>query len=174
MSLYEWRSGYPKSPSRRPATEAQLAAIETEFDWPLPETVRSGMKADYSASIFKGGKRAMHVVSGPRREGGRFLASFQRLNRPSEVIGASRTIREWVANQKGSWHSDVVVISEGGGGEMLCLRYGADGRAESEVWWLNAMMPTMEEGFYKVADTFDEFIEKLITDDEYVRLGFEL
>ena len=117
---------------------------------------------------------AMQVVSGPRWESGRFLAYFQWLNRPSEILGTSRAIREWVANQKGSWHSNVIVIAEGGGGEMLCLRYGADGRAEPEVWWLNAMMPTLEEGFYKMADTFDEFIEKLITDDEYVRLGFEL
>lgn len=174
MQPYEWRSEYAGMGIGGPATEAEIKAIETEFGWPIPLTVRIGLKRDYAASIFKGGEPATHVVSDSFARGGRTLAYFQSLNTPVEIVGDARSIRAWAANPSRSVMSKMIPIARGGMGEKLCLRYDLGSRREPEIWWLDAQQETAAEGLYKVADNFDAFIDRLITDDEYVRLGFQL
>lgn len=174
MGNYEWRSEYEGMGFGVPATDAEIQTIEREFDLPIPMTVRVGLKSDYAASIFKNGQPATHIVSGQAQSGGEALAYFQSIAMPGEIISSSRNIRDWVLHPEKSVFSQLLVISHGGGGEMLCLRYDVSGHPEPEVWWFDPRQETEADGLYKVADHFDEFIDKLITNEEYLELGFIL
>jgi hypothetical protein len=108
--------------------------------------------------------------------GGRILGFMQYLEPIDRIEVETRDIAEYVADLFERPFPDVIPFAQLGAGGWTCLNYQNDPtRANPEVWEgdmeTNA---TFEEFFHKVADSFDDFIEMLLPDDEIEALGFRV
>ena len=174
MQLYEWQRNFPNS--KPGATEEQIAAVEAELGVRFPAALRQGYKVASMASVFKRGKPCASGVTGPFPGGGRIIGFMQYLERLDRILGETKDVAEYVAEQYQRSLPDVIPIAQLGAGGWTCLNYQNDPtRANPEVWEgdmeTNA---TFEEFFHKVADSFDDFIDMLLPDDEIEALGFRV
>ena len=174
MSEYEWRSDF--SFQEPGATEEQITALEARLGVRLPEALRVGFQSTKMASVFKGGRYSDSGVTGPLALGGRVLGSLSYLE-PIDRIGFHvQDIAEYVEELYQRPFPDMIPFALLGAGGWTCLNYQNDPtRANPEVWEgdmeTNA---TFEEFFHKVADSFDDFIDMLLPDDEIEALGFRV
>lgn len=158
------------------ATEAQIAEVETRLGVRFPEELRRGYKTTGHASVIKRGKFCSSGVTGPLAQGGRYLGFMQCLEPIDRIEVETRYIAEYVDDQYERPFSDVIPFAQLGSGGWTCLSYQNDPtRANPEIWEgdmeTNA---TFETFFYKVADSFDDFIDMLLPDDEIAALGFRV
>jgi hypothetical protein len=174
MSEYEWRSDF--SIQEPGATEEQIVTLEARLGVRLPEALRTGLQSTKMASVFKRGRYSDSGVTGPLALGGRVLGSLSYLEPIERIEGDMTDIVEYVSELYGRPLPDVIPIAILGAGGWTCLNYQNDPtRANPEVW--EGDMETnaiFEEFFHKVADSFDDFIEMLLPDDEIEALGFRV
>jgi cell wall assembly regulator SMI1 len=174
MPDYEWKSDY--TTVEPGATEREIASVEARLGVRFPETLRHGFKVARNASLFKQGQYCGGAVTGPVAGGGRYVGSLSYLE-PIDRIEAEKTdMAEYVADLYQRPFPDVIPFAQLGAGGWTCLNYQNDPtRANPEVWEgdmeTNA---TFEDFFHKVADSFDDFIEMLLPDDEIEALGFRV
>lgn len=174
MSDFKWGS-YLTTPLPA-ATEAQIAEVEVRLGVRLPEELRRGYKATGHASIIKRGKFCSSGVTGALAQGGRYLGFMQNLEPVETLEAESRHIAEYVDAQYERPFPNVIPFAILGGGGWTCLNYQNDPtRANPEIWEgdmeTNA---TFETFFHKIADSFDDFIDMLLPDDEIAALGFRV
>jgi hypothetical protein len=174
MQDFEWKSIY--TTPERGATEDEVASVEIRLGVRFPEILRQGFKSVKYASIFKRGKHCDTGVTGPFAEGGRCIGSITYLEALDRIEVETGYMAEYVADLYERPFPDVIPIAQLGAGGWTCLNYQNDPtRANPEVWEgdmeTNA---TFEDFFHKVADSFDDFIEMLLPDDEIEALGFRV
>lgn len=174
MRDFEWGS-YLTTPL--PAvTESQIAEVEARLGVRLPEELRRGYKTTGHASIIKRGKFCSSGVTGALVQGGRYLGFMQYLE-PIETLEAeAHDIAEYVGDLYERALPGVIPFAQLGAGGWTCLNYQNDPtRANPEIWEgdmeTNA---TFETFFHKIADSFDDFIDMLLPDDEIAALGFRV
>ena len=174
MREHEWKSIY--TTPEQGATEDQIASVEIRLGVSFPETLRQGFKTVKHASIFKRGKHCDTGVTGPFAEGDRCIGSITYLERIDRIGFHVQDIAEYVEELYQRPFPDMIPFALLGAGGWTCLNYQNDPtRANPEVWEgdmeTNA---TFEEFFHKVADSFDDFIDMLLPDDEIEALGFRV
>ena len=174
MRPYEWGSIY-SSPGKG-ANELQIAAVEYRLDVRFPEALRTAFQSSRKASVFKRGKLCQSGITGRLDQGGKILGTLSFVEPLDRIEAEALDIAEYVAEQYQRALPDVIPIAKLGAGGWTCLNYQNDPtRANPEVWEgdmeTNA---TFEEFFHKVADSFDDFIDMLLPDDEIEALGFRV
>jgi hypothetical protein len=174
MPDYEWKSDYTMVEPG--ASEREIAAVEARLGVRFPEALRQGFKTARNASLFRRGKYCGGAVTGPVAEGGRYVGTLSYLEAIDRIEVETRDIADYVADLYERPFPDVIPFAQLGAGGWTCLNYQNDPtRANPEVWEgdmeTNA---TFEEFFHKVADSFDDFIEMLLPDDEIEALGFRV
>jgi SMI1 / KNR4 family (SUKH-1) len=174
MQDYEWKSMFttPKPGS----AEADIAKVETHLGVRFPDAMRQGLKAAKMASVYKRGKICELAVTGPFAEGGRVAGVMSYLEPLDRIEVETRDIVEYVFDIYNRSIPDVIPFAQLGGGGWTCLNYQNDPtRANPEVWEgdmeTNA---TFETFFHKIADSFDDFVDMLLPDDEIAALGFRV
>jgi hypothetical protein len=174
MRDFEWGS-YLTTPLP-PATEAQIVQVEARLGVRLPEELRRGYMTTGHASIIKRGKFCSSGVTGALAQGGRYLGFMQYLEPIDRIEVDARDIAEYVDDQYERPFPDVIPFAHLGAGGWTCLNYQNDPtRANPEVWEGNMETnATFEAFFHKVADSFDDFVEMLLPDDEIAALGFRV
>jgi len=174
MMSFEWGS-YLSKPQPA-ATEDLISAVEAQLNVRFPEELRVGFKTVGHASILKRGRFCSSGVTGPLAGGGRILGFMQYLEPIDRIEVETRDIAEYVADLFERPFPDVIPFAQLPAGGWTCLNYQNDPtRANPEVW--EGDMETnaiFEEFFHKVADSFDDFIEMLLPDDEIEALGFRV
>ena len=158
------------------ATEAQIVEVETRLGVRLPGELRRGYKTTGHASVIKRGKFCSSGVTGALAQGGRYLGFMQYLEPIDRIEVETRYIAEYVDDQYERTFPDVIPFAQLGAGGWTCLNYQNDPtRANPEVWEgdmeTNA---TFETFFHKIADSFDDFVDMLLPDDEIAALGFRV
>lgn len=174
MQDYEWKSDYTLPEPG--ATEQQIVAVETKLGVRFPEALRQGFKAANTASVHKRGKSCELAATGPVAEGGRIVGVMSYLEPIDRIAFHAHDIAEYVDDQYERPFPDVIPFALLGAGGWTCLNYQNDPtRANPEVWEgdmeTNA---TFETFFKKVANSFDDFIDLLLPDDEIAALGFRV
>ena len=174
MKVFEWRSDF--SSPQPGASEDQILAVEARLGVRFPAALRQGLKSAKMASVYKGGKYCGGGVTGPFAEGGRFMGSLSYLEPIDRIEVETRYIAEYVEDQFERPIPDVIPFAQLGAGGWTCLNYQNDPtRANPEVWEGNMETnATFANFFHKVANSFDDFIEMLLPDEEIVKLGFRL
>lgn len=172
MKNFEWRSDF--SGPQPGASEDQIRAVEARLSVRFPAALRQGLKTAKMASVYKRGKYCGGGVTGPFAKGGRYIGSLSYLEPIDRIEVEMRYIAEYVDDQFERPMPDVIPFAQLGAGGWTCLNYQNDPtRANPEVWEgdmeTNA---TFETFFRKVADSFDDFIDMLLPDDEIAELGF--
>lgn len=174
MRNFEWGT-YLTTPLPA-ATEAQIVEVETRLGVRLPEELRRGYMTTGHASIIKRGKFCSSGVTGALAQGGRYLGFMQYLEPIDRIAFHRHDIAEYVDDLYERPFPDVIPFALLGAGGWTCLNYQNDPtRANPEIWEgdmeTNA---TFETFFHKVADSFDDFVEMLLPDDEIAALGFRV
>lgn len=174
MQEFQWAGDF--SHPQPGATNNQIEAVETRLGVRFPEALREGLKSISMASVYKRGKYCGGGVSGPFAEGGRYVGSLGHLEPIDRIEVETRYIVEYVDDQFERPFPDVIPFAQLGSGGWTCLNYQNDPtRANPEIWEgdmeTNA---TFETFFHKIADSFDEFIDMLLPDDEIAALGFRV
>jgi hypothetical protein len=174
LAGYNWESVYTNP--EQGATEEQISAAEARLDVRFPEALRQGLKAVKYASIFKREKRCAWGVAEQLERGEQFWGFMQYLEPIDRIEFHAEDIADYVNEQYERPFPDVIPFALLGAGGWTCLNYQNDPtRANPEVW--EGDMETnaiFEEFFHKVADSFDDFIEMLLPDDEIEALGFRV
>mgnify|MGYP003375744019 CR=1 FL=1 len=174
MPDYEWKSDY--TTPEPGATEQQIAAVEAKLGVRFPEALRQGFKVARNTSVFKHEKYCGGAVTGSVIEGGRYVGSLSYLEPIDRIAFHAHDIAEYVDELYERPFPDVIPFALLGAGGWTCLNYQNDPtRANPEIWEgdmeTNA---TFETFFHKIADSFDEFIDMLLPDDEIAALGFRV
>ena len=174
MMSFTWGSYLSKL--QPAASEELISAVEARLNVRFPDELRLGYRTVGHASILKRGKFCSSGVTGPFAGGGRILGFMQYLEPIDRIEVETRDIAEYVADLYERPFPDVIPFAQLGAGGWTCLNYQNDPtRANPEVWEgdmeTNA---TFQEFFHKVADSFDDFIEMLLPDDEIEALGFRV
>ena len=175
MQDYVWKSDY--STPEPGATEQQIITIEAKFGVRFPEALRQGLKAAKTASVHKRNKRCELAATGPVTEGGRLVAVMSGLEAIDRIEIETQDIVEYVRDIYDNRPlPDVIPFAVLGGGGWTCLNYQNDPtRANPEIWEGDMENnATFEDFFHKVADSFDDFIDMLLPDDEIAALGFRV
>lgn len=174
MQDYEWKSDYTLPEPG--ANEQQIVAVEAKLGVRFPEALRQGFKAANTASVHKRGKSCELAATGPIAEGGRIIGVMSHLEPIDRIEVETRDLVEYVFDIYDRSIPDVIPFAQLGSGGWTCLNYQNDPtRANPEVWEgdmeTNA---TFETFFHKIADSFDDFIDMLLPDDEIAALGFRV
>jgi hypothetical protein len=175
MKDFEWGS-YLTTPLPA-ATEAQIVEVEKRFGVAFPEQLRIGYKSTGHASIMKRGQFCSSGVTGALTEGGRYLGFMQYLEPIDRIEIETQDMVEYVRDIYDDRPlPDVIPFAQLGGGGWTCLNYQNDPtRANPEIWEGDMENnATFEDFFHKVADSFDDFIDMLLPDDEIAALGFRV
>lgn len=172
MKDFEWRSDF--SSPQPGASEDQILAVEARLGVRLPAALRQGLKTAKMASVYKRGKYCGGGVTGPFAKGGSYIGSLPYLEPIDRIEVETRYIVEYVDDQFERPMPDVIPFAQLGAGGWTCLNYQSDPtRANPEVWEGDMETNASFETFFrKVADSFDDFIDMLLPDDEIAELGF--
>jgi SMI1 / KNR4 family (SUKH-1) len=174
MQEFQWGSDF--SNPQPGATNNQIEAVEARLGVRFPEVLREGLKSTSMASVFKRGKYCDSGVTAPFAKGGRILGWLPSLERLDRIEIETKYIAEYVDDLYERPFPDVIPFAHLPAGGWTCLNYQNDPtRANPEIWEGNMETnATFETFFHKIADSFDDFIDMLLPDDEIAALGFRV
>lgn len=175
MQGYEWKPNY--TVVELGATDEQISSLEARLLVSFPEALKQGLKAANTASVFKRGKRCQFAATGSVVEGGRIIGAMSFLEPIDRIEIETQDIVEYVRDIYDDRPlPDVIPFAQLGGGGWTCLNYQNDPtRANPEIWEGDMENnATFEDFFHKIADSFDDFIDMLLPDDEIAALGFRV
>ena len=174
MQSYEWKPNY--TVVELGAKDEQIASLEARLLVSFPEALKQGLKAANTASVFKRGKRCQFAATGSVVEGRRIIGAMSFLEPIDRIEIETQDIVEYVRDIYDRPLPDVIPFAQLGAGGWTCLNYQNDPtRANPEIWEGDMENnATFEDFFHKIADSFDDFIDMLLPDDEIAALGFRV
>jgi hypothetical protein len=150
----EWRS-----PTGRRHTDEEIAAFEAAMGITLPAALKAGHAVGMDARVWKDGR----LCDATRVGDGVEATLFHGLT----YLRSRGDVEYYREEYQQRWGKDLSqMIPFGDNGDLfVCLDY-RKGPTDPEVWSLDMDMPMPDSGYYKVADTFDRFLDALAPSED--------